>query len=46
MAAVLKATTCFATPYASWEWGISENTNGLLRQFFPKRTNFKTVTSA
>ncbi|MDH5666704.1 MAG: IS30 family transposase [Nitrospira sp.] len=44
MAAALKARTYFATPYASWERGINENTNGLLRQFFPKRTNFKTVT--
>ena len=46
MAAALKAQTYFATPYASWERGINENTNGLLRQFFPKRTNFKTVTPA
>ena len=46
MAAALKANTYFATPYASWERGINENTNGLLRQFFPKRTNFKTVTPA
>lgn len=44
IAAALKARTYFATPYASWERGINENTNGLLRQFFPKRTNFKTVT--
>jgi IS30 family transposase len=46
MAAALKTRTSFATPYASWERGINENTNGLLRQFFPKRTNFKTVTPA
>ena len=46
MAAALKAKTYFATPCASWERGINENTNGLLRQFFPKRTNFKTVTPA
>lgn len=44
IAAALKAKTYFATPYASWERGINENTNGLLRQFFPKRTNFNTVT--
>lgn len=46
IAAALKARTYFATPYASWERGINENTNGLLRQFFPKRTNFKSVTPA
>lgn len=46
IAAALKARTYFATPYASWERGINENTNGLLRQFFPKRTNVKTVTLA
>jgi len=42
----LKAHTYFATPYASWERRINENTNGFLRQFFPKRTNFKTVSPA
>jgi transposase, IS30 family len=46
IAAALQARTYFATPYASWERGINENINGLLRQFFPKRTNFKTVTPA
>lgn len=46
MATALKAKTDFATPHASWERGINENTNGLLRQFFPKRTNFKLVTPA
>jgi IS30 family transposase len=28
----------FAHPYASWERGINENTNGLLRQYFPRKT--------
>ena len=34
----------FAYAYHSWERGTNENTNGLLRQFFPKKTNFATIT--
>lgn len=42
----LKLDVYFAHPYHSWERGLNENTNGLLRQYFPKGTLFETVTEA
>lgn len=40
----LKTEFYFAYPYHSWERGINENTNGLVRQYFPKQTDFATIT--
>lgn len=39
-----KTTIYFAHPYHSWERGTSENTNWLLREYIPKKTDFSTIT--
>lgn len=44
IASKLNAKFYFAHPYASWERGLNENTNGLIRQYFPKGRDFTTIT--
>ena len=39
----LKAETYFCRPDHSWEKGLNENTNGLIRQYFPKQTDFRNI---
>jgi IS30 family transposase len=41
--AILGTASYFCTPYTSQERGTVENTAGLVRRFFPKRTNFGTL---
>ncbi len=42
----LDADFYFCHPYHSWERGLNENTNGLVRQYFPKGMDFGTITQA
>jgi len=42
----LQCGVYFADPYCSWQRGLNENTNGLLRQYWPKSTDFKKVSQS
>ena len=43
IASRLNVDVYFAHPYHSWERGLNENTNGLLRQYFPKKTDLRKI---
>jgi IS30 family transposase len=44
IAQALEIDYYFANPYCSWERGANENLNGLVRQYFPKGSNFEMIT--
>lgn len=43
VAQALKTNVYFAHPYRSWERGLNENTNGLIRQYFPKNCSLDNI---
>lgn len=44
MAEWVKADFFFADPYSSYQRGLNEHTNGLIREYFPKKTVFNSKT--
>jgi len=44
IATILEVDYYFAKPYHSWERGANENLNGLIRQYFPKGSDFTAIT--
>ena len=45
ISAALECEFYFAKPYHSWERGANENMNGLIRQYFPKKSSFENITN-
>jgi transposase, IS30 family len=46
IATALGALSYFAKPYHAWERGLNEHTNGLVRQYFPKRSDLSILSNA
>jgi transposase, IS30 family len=44
IACALRVSVYFANPYCAWERGLNENTNRLVRQYFPKKCDFSKLT--
>ena len=45
IAQALRTHVFFAHPYHSWERGLNENTNGLIRQYFPQGDSLEKVSN-